>query len=159
MPRNQMKNCEHYGCRKQAKQRFCSAVCRVAFHNARRPAAEKIKVTCGACAKVFMGRPDQKTCSATCRSRLFRNRHAAPMPDPVTLGVDAFEWSRATPFSPAELRRKMQHQTLAPGVSYSWLPEKPAKVKTRPAKANTDQLPFDFNADAATTEPPSGASD
>jgi hypothetical protein len=51
----------------------------------------------------------------------------------------------------------MQHQTLAPGVSYSWLPEKPAKVKTRPAKANTDQLPFDFNADMATAEPSSEA--
>ena len=152
-----MKYCQHYGCRKQAKQRFCSVACRVAFHNARRPVAEKIKVTCGVCSKVFMGRPDQKTCSATCRSRLFRNRHAAPVTDPVTSGVGAFEWSYATPFSPAELRRKMQDQTLAPGVSYSWLPEKPAKVKTRPAKANTDQLPFDFNADAATAKPSSEA--
>ena len=152
-----MKHYQHYGCRKQAKQRFCSVACRVAFHNARRPVAEKIKVTCGACSKVFMGRPDQKTCSATCRSRLFRNRHAAPVTDPVTSGGGAFEWSHATPFSPAELRRKMQDQTLAPGVSYSWLPEKPAKVKTRPAKANTDQLPFDFNADAATAKPSSEA--
>ena len=159
MARNQMKHCQNYGCRKQAKQRFCSAACRVAFHNARRPAAEKIKVTCGACNKVFLGRPDQKTCSATCRSRVFRNRHAAPSPDLVMPGKDAFEWSRATPFSPAELRRKMQHQTLAPGVSYSWLPEKPAKVRTRPANANTDQMPFDFNTDPATTEPPPGASD
>ncbi|MDA8562602.1 hypothetical protein N9K68_01940 [Luminiphilus sp.] len=53
----------------------------------------------------------------------------------------------------------MQHQTLAPGVRYSWLPDKPAKVKTRPAKANTDQMPFDFNTDTATVEPPPGASD
>ncbi len=153
-----MNQCQHYGCRKQAKQRFCSVACRVAFHNARRPAAEKIKVTCGACSKVFLGRPDQKTCSATCRSRLFRNRHAATTPA-ATSGVDAFEWSRATPFSPAELRRKMQYQTLTPGVSYSWLPEKPAKVKIRPAQANTDQLPFDFNADTASADPSPEASD
>jgi hypothetical protein len=53
----------------------------------------------------------------------------------------------------------MQHQTLAPGVRYSWLPKKPAKVKTRRAKGNTDQLPFDFNTDTATVEPPPGASD
>ena len=74
-------------------------------------------------------------------------------------GKDAFEWSRATPFSPAELRRKMQHQTLAPGVSYSWLPEKPAKVKTRSAKGNIDQLPFDFNADTVPADPTPKTSD
>jgi hypothetical protein len=154
-----MKYCQHYGCRKQAKQRFCSVACRVAFHNARRPAAEKIKITCGACGKVFSGRPDQKTCSATCRSRLFRNRHAASTPDSVSARGAAFEWSRATPFSPAELRRKMQHQTLAPGVAYSWLPEKPAKVRTRAAQANTDQLLFDFTADRAAPDPSLEASD
>ena len=154
-----MKHCQHYGCRKQAKQRFCSVACRIAFHNARRPVAEKIKVTCGGCGKVFLGRPDQKTCSATCRSRLFRNRHAAPRPGAVTSGIEPIEWSRATPFSPAELRRKMQHQALAPGVRYSWLLKKPAKVKTRRAKGNTDQLPFDFNTDKAAVEPSPGTSD
>ena len=133
-----MKYCQHYGCRKQAKQRFCSVACRVAFHNARRPAAEKIKITCGACGKVFSGRPDQKTCSATCRSRLFRNRHAASTPDSVSARGAAFEWSRATPFSLSAAK---------------------SKVRTRAAQANTDQLLFDFTADRAAPDPSLEASD
>ena len=54
------KRCHRYGCRKQALRKFCSDACRIAHHNSQRPPADKVKVTCQGCGKVFQGRPDQK---------------------------------------------------------------------------------------------------
>jgi hypothetical protein len=54
------------------------------------------------------------------------------------------EWGALTPFSPAELRQKMQKQQLEPGVEYSWLPANPKKVRVRRPKPHTDQMRLDF---------------
>ena len=143
--------CLRHGCRKQALRKFCSDRCRIAHHNAQRAPAEKVRITCLGCGAVFQGRPDQKTCGATCRSRLHRARLKSEASSAVSGSRGAFGWSEATPFSPAELRQKMQTQWLEPGVEYSWLPATPQKVRTRVAKPNTDQLRFDFT-DAPTEE-------
>ena len=138
---NSSKVCERHGCRKRAKSKFCSDACRVAHHNAKRAPAAKVRIMCLGCKSVFHGRPDQKTCGATCRSRVFRARQnqladvdGAPM-----------EWSQNTPFSPAELKKRMQAQPLEPGVEYSWLPATPKKVRVRRALAPANQMRFDFS--------------
>ncbi len=103
---------------------------------------------CLGCKSVFRGRPDQKTCGATCRSRIFRARKryeaqndAAPM-----------EWGQTTPFTPAELKKRMQAQSLEPGVEYSWLPAAPKKVRVRGASAPANQMRFDFSEDATPSD-------
>ena len=138
---NSLKVCARHGCRKRAKSKFCSDGCRVAHHNAKRAPATKVRIMCLGCKRVFHGRPDQKTCGATCRSRVFRARQrqqadadGAPM-----------EWSQNTPFSPAELKKRMQAQPLEAGVEYSWLPASPKKVRVRRASAPANQMRFDFS--------------
>lgn len=55
------------------------------------------------------------------------------------------EWSQNTPFSPAELKKRMQAQPLEAGVEYSWLPASPKKVRVRRASAPANQMRFDFS--------------
>jgi len=62
------------------------------------------------------------------------------------------EWGALTPFSPAELRQKMQKQQLEPGVEYSWLPANPKKVRVRRPKAHTDQMRLDFGLNEPDSE-------
>ena len=146
---NSLKVCSRHGCRKRAKSKFCSDTCRVAFHNAKRAPAAKVRIMCLGCKSVFHGRPDQKTCSATCRSRVFRarkNNRAEADDAPM-------EWSRNTPFSPAELKKRMQAQPLERGVEYSWLPVAPKKVRVRRNPEPTNQMRFDFSeSDSAGAE-------
>lgn len=136
--------CQRHGCRKQALRKFCSITCRVAHHNSRRTPASKVKITCQGCGKVFQGRPDQKTCGATCRSRLFRAQKQQGSATQATVGPHSVEWGALTQFSPAELRQKMQKQQLEAGVEYSWLPANPKKVRVRRPKPHTDQMRLDF---------------
>lgn len=136
--------CQRHGCRKQALRKFCSITCRVAHHNSRRTPASKVKITCQGCGKVFQGRPDQKTCGATCRSRLFRAQKQQGSATQATVGPHSVEWGALTQFSPAELRQKMQKQQLEAGVEYSWLPANPKKVRVRRPKPYTDQMRLDF---------------
>ena len=136
--------CTRHGCRKQALRKFCSVACRVAHHNSRRARANKGRITCLGCGKVFQGRPDQKTCGATCRSRLFRAQKQQGSATQATVGPHSVEWGALTQFSPAELRQKMQKQQLEAGVEYSWLPANPKKVRGRRPKPYTDQMRLDF---------------
>ena len=141
-------NCARHGCRKQALRRFCSDTCRIAYHNARRRPAPKVRITCQGCGSVFQGRPDQKTCSATCRSRLFRTRQlhdSMPWPDFAEAAAD---WSQSTPFSPVELRQKVKTQMNEPRRDYSWLPAQPRKVSVKKSSVKSGQLGFDFGSDA-----------
>ena len=147
MTEKSAKSCHRYGCRKQALRKFCSDACRIAHHNSQRPPADKVKVTCQGCGKVFQGRPDQKSCSATCRSRLFRAKQRGGEHSQTDAALSSIEWGRATPFSPAQLRQRMQEQHLEPGVEYSWLPAKPKKVRIRRAQPNADQMRLDFGLD------------
>ena len=121
------KRCLRYGCRKQALRKFCSDACRIAHHNSQRPPAHKVKVTCQGCGKVFQGRPDQKSCSATCRSRLFRAKQRGGDHSQTDSALPSIEWGRSTPFSPAQLRQRMQEQHLEPGVEYSCYPRSPKR--------------------------------
>ena len=136
--------CTRHGCRKQALRKFCSVACRVAHHNSRRARASKVRITCLGCGKVFQGRPDQKTCGATCRSRLFRAQKQQEAGKQTAGGSSAVEWGALTPFSPAELRRTMRKQQLESGVEYSWLPANPKKVRVRRCKPDAYQLRLDF---------------
>ena len=136
--------CQRHGCRKQALRKFCSVACRVAHHNSRRAPASKVRITCQGCGKVFQGRPDQKTCGATCRSRLFRAQKQQGSAAQAAVGTRSVEWGALTQFSPAELRQKMQKQQLEAGVEYSWLPANPKKVRVRRPKPHTDQMRLDF---------------
>ena len=144
--------CLRHGCRKRALRKFCSVACRVAHHNYRREPASKVKITCLGCGIVFQGRPDQKTCGATCRSRLFRAQKHTEARYESGLTAPTVEWGALTPFSPAELRQKMQQQRLAPGVEYSWLPATPKKVRVRRNKQNTDQMRLDFGRDESLSD-------
>ena len=144
--------CTRHGCRKQALRKFCSVACRVAHHNSRRAPASKVRITCQGCGKVFQGRPDQKTCGATCRSRLFRAQKQQGAAIHVTAGPRSVEWGALTPFSPAELRQKMQKQQLEPGIEYSWLPANPKKVRVRRSKPHTDQMRLDFGLNEPDSE-------
>ena len=136
--------CTRHGCRKQALRKFCSVACRVAHHNSRRAPANKVRITCLGCGKVFQGRPDQKTCGATCRSRLFRAQKQQEVYKQTAGRSGAVEWGALTPFSPAELRQIMQKQQLELGVEYSWLPANPKKVRVRRRKPDTYQMRLDF---------------
>ena len=136
--------CTRHGCRKQALRKFCSVACRVAYHNSRRAPASRVKITCLGCGKVFQGRPDQKTCGATCRSRLFRAQKQHEAGKQTAGETSTVEWSALTPFTPAELRQTMQKQQLEPGVEYSWLPAKSKKVRVSRPKPHTDQMRLDF---------------
>ena len=144
--------CQRHGCRKQALRKFCSVACRVAHHNSRRAPASKVRITCLACGRVFQGRPDQKTCGATCRSRLFRAQKQYEAGRKTTGDTSAVEWGALTPFSPAELRQKMQMQQMEPGVEYSWLPANPKKVRVKRPKPHTDQMRLDFGLNEADSE-------
>ena len=144
--------CQRHGCRTQALRKFCSVACRVAHHNSCRPPASKVRITCLSCGKVFQGRPDQKTCGATCRSRLFRAQKHQRTATQNSAGSRSVEWGALTPFSPAALRQKMQKQQLEPGVEYSWLPANPKKVRVRRPKPHIDQMRLDFGLN----EPDSG---
>ena len=144
--------CQRHGCRKQALRKFCSVACRVVHHNSRRAPASKVRITCQGCGKVFQGRPDQKTCGATCRSRLFRAQKQQGSATQAAVGTRSVEWGALTPFSPAELRQKMQKQQLEPGVEYSWLPANPKKVRVRRPKPHTDQMRLDFGLNEPDSE-------
>jgi len=144
--------CQRHGCRKQALRKFCSVACRVAHHNSRRAPARKVRITCQGCGKVFQGRPDQKTCGATCRSRLFRAQKQQGSAAQAAVGTRSVEWGALTPFSPSELRQKMQKQQLEPGVEYSWLPANPKKVRVRRPKPHTDQMRLDFGLNEPDSE-------
>ena len=144
--------CARHGCRKQALRKFCSIDCRVAHHNSRRVPASKVRITCLGCGKVFQGRPDQKTCGATCRSRLFRAQKQQEGGKQTAGDTSAVEWSALTPFSPAELRQTMQKQQLEPGVEYSWLPANPKKVRVRRPELHDVQMRLNFGLN----EPDSG---
>ena len=147
MTKQSVKRCRRYGCRKQALRKFCSDACRIAHHNSQRPPADRVKVTCQGCGKVFQGRPDQKSCSATCRSRLFRAKQRGGEHSQTDSALPSIEWGRSTPFSPAQLRPKMQKRHLEPDVEYSWRPAKPKKVRIRRAQHNADQMRLDFGLD------------
>ena len=149
---NSLKVCVRHGCRKRAKSKFCSDGCRVAHHNAKRAPATKVRIMCLGCKRVFHGRPDQKTCGATCRSRLFRAQKQQEAGKQSTDHSGAVEWGALTPFSPAELRQTMQKQQLEPGVEYSWLPANPKKVRVRRPKAHTDQMRLDFGLNEPDSE-------
>ena len=136
--------CTRHGCRKQALRKFCSVACRVAHHNSRRAPASKVRITCLGCGKVFRGRPDQKTCGATCRSRLFRAQKQHDVGKQAAGYGGAVEWGALTPFSPAELRQTMRKQQLKPEVEYSWLPANPKKVLVRRRKPDAYQMRLDF---------------
>ena len=137
------KKCARYGCRKSAKSKFCSSECRVRYHNDRRQPAEKVRIRCAGCEKDFLGRPDQKTCSNTCRSRLFRRHNAAQR---AQSSIE-MEWRASAPYSPTALRDRMSQQLMEQGVEYSWLPASRAKpVRVRRSQSNEDQLPLDFDA-------------
>ena len=136
--------CTRHGCRKQALRKFCSDACRIAHHNGLRAPAAKVKITCQGCGAVFKGRPDQKTCGATCRSRLFRARQRDEALGFGGASPGSVDWTESTPFSPAELRQRMQKQQLEPGVEYSWLPASPKTVRVRRSRAHTDQMHLDF---------------
>ena len=136
--------CARHGCRKQALRKFCSDACRIAHHNGLRAPASKVKITCQGCGVVFKGRPDQKTCGATCRSRLFRAKQQNKMVGTAGWRGSSVDWSESTPFSPAELRQRMQKQQLEPGVEYSWLPASPKTVRVRRSRVHTDQMHMDF---------------
>ena len=151
LQQNMPQICARHGCRKQALRKFCSVACRVAHHNSRRVPASKVRITCLGCGKVFQGRPDQKTCGATCRSRLFRAQKQQERGQQTAGGARA-AWSALTPFSPAEWRQTMQKQQLEPGVEYSWLPANPKKVRVRRPKPHDDQMRLDFGLN----EPDSG---
>ena len=144
--------CRRYGYRKQALRKFCSDACRIAHHNSQRLPADKIKVTCQGCGSVFQGRPDQKSCSATCRSRLFRAKQRGGEHLSADAAVPSIEWGGSTPFSPAQLRQKMQERRLEPGVEYSWLPAKAKKVRIRRAQPNADQMRLDFGLDDGSSD-------
>ena len=152
LQQNMSQICQRHGCRKQALRKFCSVACRVAHHNSLRAPASKVRITCQGCGKVFQGRPDQKTCGATCRSRLFRAQKQQGGAIHVTAGPRSVEWGALTPFSPAELRQKMQKQQLEPGVEYSWLPANPKKVRVRRPKPHTDQMRLDFGLNERDSE-------
>ena len=136
--------CARHGCRKTALRKFCSDACRIAHHNGLRPPASRVRVSCQGCGKAFQGRPDQKTCGATCRSRLFRakKRSEAVIRDGVA--PRAVDWGQSTPFSPAELRQRVQDQLLAPGIEFSWLPASPKNIRVRRTRHSSDQLRLDF---------------
>ena len=136
--------CARHGCRKPALRRFCSEACRVAHHNARRQPAPKVKIACQGCGAVFQGRPDQKTCGATCRSRLFRAKQLTMTTTYAGVAEAPVDWNQSTPFSPAELRQRMQTQQFEPGVEYSWLPSAPKSVRVRKPRQHVGQLNFDF---------------
>ena len=136
--------CTRHGCRKQALRKFCSVDCRVAHHNSRRAPASKVRITCLGCGRVFQGRPDQKTCGATCRSRLFRAQKQQEANKQAADGTGAVEWGALTPFSSAELRQTMQKQQLGPRVAYSWLPANPKTVRVRRPTPHKDQMRLDF---------------
>jgi hypothetical protein len=145
--------CERHGCRRQARRKFCSVGCRVAHHNGRRQPVAKVRITCSGCGEIFLGRADQKTCGTTCRSRVFRSRQREEFALQLQAGGSAIEWYSITPFSPAELRQKMQAQRIDPGVEYSWRPVSPKKIRVRKPTSDPDQMRFDFFSE------PSGQSD
>jgi hypothetical protein len=64
-------------CSNEARQKFCSQTCAMKYHNSRRDKVKKVPVVCLGCGKPFEGRPDQKCCSSTCRSRVQRNSKLA----------------------------------------------------------------------------------
>lgn len=66
------KQCERYGCRREAVIKFCSESCKIAHHNAQRDRKNDVKGTCASCGKEFVGRPNKKTCSDKCRQALFQ---------------------------------------------------------------------------------------
>lgn len=136
--------CTRHGCRKQALRKFCSDACRIVHHNGLRAPAAKVKITCQGCGAVFKGRPDQKTCGATCRSRMFRARQRDEALGFGGASPGSVDWTESTPFSPSELRQRMQKQQLEPGVEYSWLPASPKTVRVRRSRAHTDQMHLDF---------------
>ena len=68
------KQCERYGCRREAKIKFCSEQCKIAHHNSKRDRTNSVKGVCAACGKPFEGRANKVTCSNTCRQRLFQTR-------------------------------------------------------------------------------------
>ena len=138
------RTCARHGCRKPALCRFCSDGCRIAHHNARRQPAPKVRVTCQGCGSVFHGRPDQKTCGATCRSRLFRAKQLALASQSQRLADAIVDWNLSTPFSPAVLRQKVQMHQLEAGVEFSWLPTSPKRVRVKKRRQHDDQLNFDF---------------
>lgn len=67
-----MAKCLTDGCTEEAKQKFCSQRCAQKYHNSRRQKARKVPIRCAGCGLVFEGRPDQRCCSSTCRSRVER---------------------------------------------------------------------------------------
>ena len=140
------KKCIRHGCSKSARRKFCSATCRIAHHNGRRLPATKSKIVCQSCGTVFRGRPDQKTCGATCRSRLFRLRHLSVDLEAKEGGERAVDRLRPAPFSPAELRERVQGRQCASEVEYSWLPKSPKPVRVGKIRENLCQLHLDFGS-------------
>ena len=69
-----MPTCERHGCRREAKRKFCSEDCKIAYHNAQRDRTNSEKKKCLACGKSFIGRPNKVTCSDSCRQKLFKIR-------------------------------------------------------------------------------------
>ena len=111
------KRCHRYGCRKQALRKFCSDACRIAHHNSQRPPADKVKVTCQGCGKVFQGRPDQKSCSATCRSRLFGpNTAVASIRRPIQCCLQS-NGGALHRFHPLSFGKECRNSTLSPAWS------------------------------------------
>ena len=138
--------CSRHGCRKQALRKFCSDACRIAHHNGRRSAVPKVKITCHSCGIVFHGRADQKTCGSTCRSRLFRLRQLNADLAVRESNVHAIDWAQSTPFSPADLRERVQTGRDDSEINYSWLPKPPKPVRVLKTPESPGQLHLDFGS-------------
>jgi len=130
--------CLRHGCRKQALRKFCSDRCRIAHHNAQRAPAEKVRITCLGCGAVFQGRPDQKTCGATCRSRLHRARLKSEASSAVSGSRGAFGWSEATPFRPPSCGKRCKHSGWSPASSIHGCPR--CRKRCVPALPNPIQI-------------------
>ena len=68
------KQCERYGCRREAVIKFCSENCKIAHHNAQRDRKNDVKGKCASCGKEFVGRANKRTCSNVCRQRFYQSK-------------------------------------------------------------------------------------
>ena len=74
----------------------------------------------------------------------FRAKHLTLASHSSGMADATVDWHLSTPFSPAELRQKVQTPQVEPGVEYSWLPTSPKRVRVKKPRQHDDQLNFDF---------------
>jgi hypothetical protein len=73
-----MPKCLIPDCEREARRMFCSQEHAKLYHNRRRDKKKPVPVVCAGCGQPFEGRPDAKTCSSKCRSRVSRGSHLVP---------------------------------------------------------------------------------